>query len=794
MKLDRRAFVKTMAFGGGSALGLMLSPAPWYLVRDLAFWTQNWSWAPAPEPGESVVQHATCRFCEGGCGIEVRRVDERLVHIDGSKNHPVNKGAICPLATAGLQLLYSPARLKEPIRQIGSRDNPEWEPISWSQAMAEITGRIRELRGAGKSHTVACIAGNAESAANELFERLLTAIGSNNFVKTPSATEAQNLAFWLMQGLDGNAAWDIENTRYVLSFGCDLLGGWSAPGRMQSAFARLLDEPEETRMQVVQIEPNLSVTAAKMSRWVPIEPGAEGALALAIAHVLIRDSLYDKAFVEKHCFGFDDWRDGEGESHRGFKTEVLAGYSPKAAELITQIPAREIEELAYEFARNRPSLAIGGRGSGDRIVDIYELMAIHSLNALVGNINQRGGVLRQSRAPISRLPEVKPDKKAIRGLSAKRKDGSFPLQTEYGLAGLTTDEINLLFLHETNPYYMLPDGKTADAIFTDVPFIVSFSSYRDESSARADLILPIAASFERWDDHVGVPGLQYPVYSLNHPLVEPAGQARNAGDVVIEIARQLGGAVADSFPWMSVTEVIRERARGLYKSGGGMICGSETNGESGQDEISGGFSAGKYSTFSEFWAGLVQSGCWFDPSYAYGDPSRFLLTASGKFEFFSQTLRRELKFAEDILCLPHYNPPIPNPEGFDLTLMPEDILSPANREIGMPAMLMKQLGNDVLVKNDLFVRMNIATAVYHGLRDGDSAILESSYSKVKVRVNTFAGVREGVVLVPLGFGHTAYDQYLQDKGINAYRLIGAERDPVTGLSTWWATPGKISRV
>ncbi|MBI4831102.1 MAG: molybdopterin-dependent oxidoreductase, partial [Candidatus Lindowbacteria bacterium] len=501
-----------------------------------------------------------------------------------------------------------------------------------------------------------------------------------------------------------------------------------------------------------------------------------------------------KVFVERHCFGFDDWRDAEGESHRGFKTEVLGGYSPKSVEVVTQIPAREIEELAHEFAKNRPSLAIGGRGSGDRIVDIYELMAIHSLNALAGNINQRGGFLRQSRAPISPLPEVKPDKEAIRGLSPKRNGGPPSLQTGYGLDGLATEGINLLFLHEANPYYMLPDGKTAEHIFADVPFIVSFSSYMDESSARADLVLPLATPFERWDDQTGVPGLQYAVYSLNHPLVEPAGQARNAGDMVIEIARQLGGPISDSFPWMSVIEVIRERARGLYKSGRGMICGAETNRESGQGGLSGEFESDKCSTFSEFWTRLVQSGCWFDPSYGCSDPSRLLLTKSGKFEFFSQTLHREFRFAEDIRCLPHYRPSKPNPEGFDLILTPEDVFGPANRETAMPAMLIKQLGNDVLVEDDLFVKMNRATAVYHGLRDGDSAILESSYGKAKVRVSTFAGVREGVVLIPLGFGHTGYDQYVQNKGINAHRLIGAERDPVSGLPIWWATPGKISKV
>ncbi len=796
MEVNRRTFVKGMAFAGGAALGVMLSPAPWYLIRDMAFWTQNWSWVPGPVPGEPSFDKTICRMCDGGCGIRIRKVDDRLVRIDGDCDHPVNRGSICPLGTAALQMLYSPARVKTPLKRSGDRANPKWEPLSWEKALKEVTDKLRALRSAGRSHSVACIASPSDSVANELFERFLQPVGSPNFIRMNSKADAQDIVYELMYGGEGKIAYDIENARCILSFGCDLFAGWGVPGRMYHAQSVWLDQPGNAETEIIQIDPSLSITAAKSSRWVPITPGAEAALALGIAHVLIRDGLYDKAFVKNHCFGFENWTDQSGKKVAGFKSEVLSRYSPQSVELMAKVSAKEIEELAYTFAASKPSLALCGGGGGDLYADMYALMAVHSLNALVGNINQPGGILSRSDTPVKPLPPVSMDEEAVRGYSTPRIDEAGGREYPFTRSlpdNIDAREVEVLFVHEANPYYALSDQKTAEEIFGKIPYIVSLSSYLDESTMRADLILPIPTPFERWDDLVSVPGFQYPVYDLTRPVVKPLYDTKNAGDIVIEIAHRLGGAIEKSFPWNNVIEVVIERAQGLHESNKGLIDTPEALARVSEGELAAAFEGQEYPSFSAFWSDLVQHGCWFDPVYNTGDPTNILKTPSGKFEFFSQRLQSAFGFSEAAACMPHYTEPVPNPEGFDLIIMPVELVMMAGDGLGTPPLLIKQLRDNELAGKEMFVQINPITAMYQGLKDGDAVILESSRGKAKVRIHTFAGVREGVVLIPLGFGHTAYDQFLRNKGVNAHQMLDVGTDRLSGLPARWSTPGKLRR-
>ncbi|MBI4830598.1 MAG: molybdopterin-dependent oxidoreductase, partial [Candidatus Lindowbacteria bacterium] len=236
--MDRRKFVKTMAFAGGGALGLITSPLPWHLIRDLARWTQNWPWVPVPPQGKPSYEKTICGMCEGGCGLNVRKIGRRLVRVEGDKSHPVNRGSTCALGTAGLQALYGPSRIKEPLRRSGPRGSGQWKPVSWQEAIAEVSGKLRALRETKESHTLACITSSTDSMINQLFERFLRVFGSRNFAKMNSGRDLRNIALKVMQGVDGNMAYDFENADLILSFGCSLLEGWGTCGRMFRAYSK----------------------------------------------------------------------------------------------------------------------------------------------------------------------------------------------------------------------------------------------------------------------------------------------------------------------------------------------------------------------------------------------------------------------------------------------------------------------------------------------------------------------------------------------------------------------------
>src|SRR5512137_199487 len=131
MKIDRRSF---LSFVIGGAAGTALSPLPWKITDDLSIWSQNWPWTPVPPKGETSYATSTCTLCPGGCGISVRKVDERVVKIEGLKGHPVNDGGVCILGASGTQMLYGPTRVQAPLKKVDGA----WRTISWDQAIGEI--------------------------------------------------------------------------------------------------------------------------------------------------------------------------------------------------------------------------------------------------------------------------------------------------------------------------------------------------------------------------------------------------------------------------------------------------------------------------------------------------------------------------------------------------------------------------------------------------------------------------------------------------------------------------------
>jgi anaerobic selenocysteine-containing dehydrogenase len=307
MKLDRRAFIEIVVGASlGAGGGILLSPVNWKIMDDVAIWTQNWPWTPVPEIGEATHENTICNLCPGGCGVTVRKVGNRVVKIEGREAYPVNDGGICPLGAAGLQLLYGPWRVPSAVRPAGKPGSGAWERISWDRAIGQVTEKLSALRKNGKSHTVACVVSSDRGTVPQLFARFMKAYGSPNFIRTASAEDTNELAVKVAQGKDGSIGYDLENADFILSFGCGLIEGWGSPVRVIQAHSAWRSGKKTTR--VVQIEPRLSNTAAKADKWYPINPGTEATLALGLAHVIIRESLYDKSSVNTQTSGFGKWR------------------------------------------------------------------------------------------------------------------------------------------------------------------------------------------------------------------------------------------------------------------------------------------------------------------------------------------------------------------------------------------------------------------------------------------------------------------------------------------------------
>ncbi|NVM57510.1 MAG: molybdopterin-dependent oxidoreductase, partial [Desulfobacterales bacterium] len=509
---------------------------------------------------------------------------------------------------------------------------------------------------------------------------------------------------------------------------------------------------------------------AKADNWYPVNPGTEAALALGLAHVIVKESLYDFDFIENHTFGFEDWTDSTGKRHIGFKRLVLGGYKPEAVSKMTGLSTDKIVKLARAFAKANRPLAVWGRGKGTMSGSLYECMAIHSLNALVGNINRPGGVSTRPQVATQAWPEVYQDATASTGCRMTRIDGAgtnrYPI-TRYlpeRLPQIVNSQkagaIQALLVHEADPYYTTLDSAAVAKAFDRIPFVVSFSTYMDETAHHADLILPNHHYLERWEDFPTPIGLQKPILGLLRPVVSPQFDTRHVGDVLMTIARGLDGTVADAFPWESYEALLKE-------------------------------------TMGDKWETLQETGCVKEADYEPPAWERAFGTPSGKFEFYVTALDRAgMRIRKDLDYLPHYEPVQPEGDSvtYPLVLVPAELMRLAGGAIGNPPFCTKTLEDIELKGNDLFVEVNPKTAAAHGLSEGRYGMLETPKAKAKVLVHLFEGIMPGVIAIPKGLGHTAYDDYLAGKGVNANSLMGVVEDPVSGLSATWGIRAKLTRV
>lgn len=756
MKIDRRSF---LSLGIGAAAGTALTPLPWKLMDDVSIWSQNWPWTPVPEDGEVTFVKTTCSLCPGGCGITVRKVKDRAVKIEGTTDHPVNKGGICMLGLSGLQLLYGPTRVPSPLKRVGKRGEGQWRKISWSEAVGEVVERLKQLREKGEAHSVAGIMDRDRGTVPQLFERLLTTYGSPNFFRTPSIQDTYELVLHLMHGVQAMAGFDVENSDLIISFGSGIIDGWGSPVRM----FRAKSDWKASGAKVIQVESRLSNSAAKADKWVPINPGTEAALALGISHVLIRENRISD-FAIQYGVGFLDWTDEGGNKKDGFKTRVMAEYSPEKVAEITGVQPEGIIDLAQAVMSAKRPLALGGQGQGWTPGSARDLMAIHALNALVGNINRPGGVWAIPEPDYIRWPAPEMDQAAATGIQQGRVDGAGSRTNPHSryllnrLARAVSDEkpypVKALLVAEANPCYTLPDAKAVRAAFEKIPFVVSFSSFMDETALNADLILPNHIFMERFEEIPAPVGLHKPTIGMTRPVVSPQFNTRHLGDVVLKIAKGLGGSVASAFPWADYESCLKQTLGGK-------------------------------------WNKMVEDGFWTNTGYSPPEGDKAFDTPSGKFDF-AATALKNTPDADQPAAIGYQPVTLEgDASAFPLIMIAFDTMRISNGYIGAPPFQIKTVPDTVIKGSDGFVEINPETARKHQVTEGDTAFLETSKGRVKVRVHLYDGVRPGVVAMARGLGHTAYDEYLKNKGINVNELKGAIEDPISGLDAAWGIRAKL---
>lgn len=803
---NRRDFLTALtAVGTAAAVGSLIK-----LQRDTLLSVQEnllYSGYSYQFPEDGYIA-STCLQCPAGCGIAVRVVSGRAVKIEGNPLHPINRGSICPKAHYGLQIVYDPDRVKGPMIRAGERGS-SFREASWGEAIKLVASRLKELRDSGEPERLVWLDGRVRGNMGDFISRFTTSFGTPNRIGHSSiCSDGAVIAHYLMQGVKSYLGYDWENTNYMLLFGAGLLEAWRPTTRLLRAYGHVRQE-RAVRAKIVIVEVRKSTTAVKADEWVKINPGTDGALALGIAHVIIRDKLYDREFIEEHTYGFEE-----------FSELVLSKYPPEWASKVTGVPSETIERLAREFATTRPAIAAGQRGAMMQPNGVYNYMAIHALNALVGSLGRKGGIIVQKSPPFTPWPRVELDAAAKEGLSKTRIDFAgterYPFaknvyqQVPESILSEKPYPVEVLMLYYTNPLLSSPNVATWRKALDKVPFIVSTSPFLDETTQEyADVILPDHTYLERWMDDVIYPSLGYPVASIRQPATPPLYNTANTADVLLELARSIGGRVAEAFPWRSYEEVIMFSWRGIWESRRGRV---------GPKPVSG------MASFDEFWSNVLKYGFWYDPPYKFEDYSHEFQTKSGKFELRSKALEAKLdelakkkaekeaitveEAYEKLLSqlnisaqggevyLPHYEPPrfVGDSRQYPLTLITyKTIMHAEGRGTNSPWAISAYAPYAKWGWKS-WVEIHPEKAAELGIKTGDTVVVES----VNGSLMAGAVVREtsspNVVAMPFGIGRSAYGRWASKTGTNVNEILAEEREYLSGSAGFFSTRVRVYKV
>ncbi len=695
MGMTRREFLRIAAFSGGAVTFAACVPvsgnkfqiqSPVYMTEDLVAASDQW--------------FATlCGGCPAGCGVIVRVMEGRAKKVEGNPNHPVNLGKLCPRGQALVQMLYHPDRVLTPIRRKGDRGSGQWEPISWEDALNELSATLKKL---SKPGDLLLVTEPLKGVKREIAGKFAQALQGRHLAFEPLPRAAQRHAINKLFGTELWPRFDIANASLIVSFGADFLGGWISPVQHAFAYGKFRGR-EGARGKLVVLDPHFSLTAANADRWIPLRPGTEGIVALGLAHLLIASGKVDAAAADMLAGG------------RG--AAALGAYSPDRVEAVSGVSAEVLEELAHDMLTLKPTLVLGGDAPAGHTNGADALTVIYSLNFLVGSVGQKGGILPPVEPPYwtpwtqgqpgGFLPPLEPPLNSYQPMKASNL-------TEWEAIAKGQNLPAVLLVHGADPAHFLPGGLKPTEALARVPLIVTVTSLMDDTAQYADIVLPDLTSLEDWGEDVPDPGTDVQTYTFQQPIVNPRGEARSFYDLLLTLAHEVGGPVKEALPYKSYKEAVQGAVARLQRLGKGSIGERDPQ---------------------AFQLKLQQAGVWTgDSTVAAWRPSPKPLPALA-----------EPEYAGDAAQYPFHLVPF-----VTATLGESGGGIPWLEGLPDPA---------TTVVWQTWVEINPQTAAQYALKEGDIVALETPVGRIEAPVYVHPAVPPYVVAVPLGRGYLNRSRY-----------------------------------
>jgi len=486
-----------------------------------------------------------CGICSGTCGMNLTLENGMLVTIEGDDDHPVSKGHLCPKGRALPEILRAPDRLIHPLRKTRSG---VWEETSWDQAYEIMTQRLNNIRGTQGPEALAVHVGQAGVGKEFLpyVERFCTLYGTPNFSTCGSQCyESKSMANVLTFG-----------TMPIADYGrsmCIVLWGKNP----RSSAPSLVSEITEARMRgcaLIVIDPRATSLAKEADLHLQLRPGTDGALALGLLHVIVKEGLYDKKFVDNWTLGFDAL------------CNHIAGYTPEKVEQITWVSASMIREGARLYASTSPACISTGVALELSTNGFQTARAVAILQSITGNLDVAGGAVFSREVSLSDL-RLTPQESMKPSIGAQE----YPLfhdSTGHAQANLyartileeTSYPLRGLVVAGSNPVLTWPNALRVRQALTRLEFLAVIDPFMTQTAKLAHLVLPCATfhgGHELWDSsHLSLE----PRLGLAPKLYADEGLPTN-WEIWKEITTRMG--YSDFFPWDTEEEAINFRLQSL---------------------------------------------------------------------------------------------------------------------------------------------------------------------------------------------------------------------------------------
>ncbi len=500
--------------------------------------------------------YSICFMCSMRCPIKVKVKDGHVDWVEGNPHVSSMNRSLCPRGAAGKSMLYDDQRVQSPLIRVGERGSGNWRKASWDEAIDYVGTRLREIIDKNGGHSV--VFAERTQLATHVSKTFMKAIASpNHFTHDALCKGSVNTACRSLFGyIDSQMGVNYGNTKHIVLYGRNLFEsiGVKEVNPMMNAL--------EKGAKLTYIDPRVTITASKAHRYWMIRPGTDLALNYALMHIILKERLYDAAFVSKWVIGLPELQD------------FVESFTPEWAEKETGIPAYEMVNFAREISKDKPAVAFhyGYRGANNTN-EIYMRRSILILNALMGSVETKGGIFfKKGPGELDRKPARKLTSQEFPKIEVPRFDKvgtkDFPLPDPNHGAGqilpyaiLNEDPYPLkaLIAYRMDPLMSIADSNETKRAFEKLDLIISIEINYSNTAWYSDVILPESTYFERTDSVQQANGLK-PQMFLRKKAVEPRYDTLDGAIILKRIGKKLG--IGSYFPYETMEDLVAWQLEG----------------------------------------------------------------------------------------------------------------------------------------------------------------------------------------------------------------------------------------